>query len=292
MLVDSWELHLRAQNRSPSTIVVYIGAAVQLGEYLHAKGMPHLPAHIRREHVEAFIVDLLARRTPATANNRYRALQQYFKWLIDDGEIRESPMAHMKPPKVPEQAPEMPTIAALQALLASCKGASFEERRDTAVIRLLIDTGMRRAEMASMTMAGTDLRAQEVTITGKFNRARRIPFGRKTAAALDRYERARRQHNRADLPNYWLGARGAMTPSGVYQIVRDRAKQAGLEPMFTHLFRHGFADAWLEAGGNETDLMRHMGWRSRTMLTRYAASRADQRARDAYRRLELPGDKL
>jgi integrase len=92
-------------------------------------------------------------------------------------------------------------------------------------------------------------------------------------------------------PELWLGHAGPMTPNGVYQVIVTRAEQAGLGHIKPHQFRHSFAHAWLAGGGGETDLMRLTGWQSRSMLMRYGASAADERARAAYHE-RSPGDRL
>jgi site-specific recombinase XerD len=101
----SFQLHLRAENKSTKTLETYSDALDQLTAFLERTGMPREIGSVRREHVEAFLVSLQeAGRSPATVNNRYRGLQAFFRWLTEEGEVRESAMARMRPPKVPQHA--------------------------------------------------------------------------------------------------------------------------------------------------------------------------------------------
>ena len=297
--VASWLRHLRAENLSPATIVTYTQSVARLAEFLEANGMPLDVAAIRREHVESFMEDLLERFRPATAANRYSGLQPFFKWLVDEGEIRESPMARMRKPKVPEAPPPILTEDELRQLLKAIAGKGFDDRRDEAIVRLFIGTGARLSELANLRWNpadpihnDVDLDAGLVRVLGKGRRERTVYVGNEATRALDRYIRARSKHRAVALPWLWLGPKGRFTSTGIGQMIKRRGAQAGMPHVHAHLFRHGWAHAMLGEGGmTEGDVMQLGGWRSRETLGRYAAATRSERAIAAARRFN-PGDKL
>lgn len=302
-LSEDWYRAQRARNLSTHTVKSRRQTIALLVAFLRERDLSTRIAEITRRDLEDFFIELREHVAASSVNLRFTALRAFFNWCVDEEELSHSPMARLKAPVIEERSPEVLTRADLEALLKTCAGKSFNDRRDRAIFLLLIDTGMRLHEIAQLTLDTIDLDAQTFSILGKGKRERTPHFDVTADAALAAYLRARTRYTQehpqhATLRALWIGKRGPLGNTGIYQMMVRRAKQAGIEGVHPHLFRHGFADAWLEAGGTEGALAELAGWvPGSKMLHRYGKARSAARAREAHKqfspanRLLRPGDR-
>jgi integrase/recombinase XerC len=169
---------------------------------------------VRKAHLETWLGGLLAQRSAGHASNQYRAVQQFFKWLAAEEEIPANPMAGMSPPKVAEKLVPVLSPDQRDALLKTCKGNDFTNRRDMAILRLFLATGIRLAEMTGILVADVDMDRRLVRVEGKGRRERIVRFDGGTAVAIDRYERSRSASKYAERPELWLAEKTAACSPG------------------------------------------------------------------------------
>jgi site-specific recombinase XerD len=295
-LLPSFELSLADRGLSPKTIEVYQRTGTQLTGWLERKKISTGVEDISAPHLRAFLAEEITRTSPVSAHQHYRNLRVLFKWLIREEERKSAdPMLRVDPPKVTMQVKPIMTDGQLTALLKTCEGQDFESRRDMAILRIMIDCGVRVSGIGNLQLDDVDLPRKTLTVTLKGGDQHYAPIGRKSAAALDRYLRARARRPAAPSPWLWLGLAGRdvghFGAAGIQDMIERRGKEAGLGKLSPHWLRRGFAHSFLAAGGSEMDAARIAGWRGTQMVQHYAGELAGQRAREAHARLS-PGDRL
>ena len=286
-LLDSWDIVLQAERKSPKTIRTYRDGVRGFLRWCDTGATDPV---LTRAAVLAFTANLLANGAePATARARQQALRRFSAWLAEEGELDTDPLLGMRPPRLDTKVVEPLDADELKMLIKACQGKSLRDRRDEAIVRLMAETGARAGEVTAMLIADVDLRRGMAVIRrGKGGKGRIVPFSPQTATALDRYIRMRRAHLLAEGPALWVGDRGkTFSYSALQRSLGYRAQLAGIDRFHPHLLRHTAATRWLRAGGSEGGLMAVAGWASRDMLDRYTAATASERAAAEARNLGL-----
>ncbi|MDT5150578.1 MAG: integrase/recombinase XerC [Mycobacterium sp.] len=286
-LLPSWKLALQADRKSKQTFDAYVTGVRLFLKWCERHGHA---AVLDRATVRGWINDLhVGGAAPATARTRQMALKRYSAWLVEEDEADTDLIRDLKPPQLDVKVVAGLTDEQCAALVKACQGREFIDRRDEAVVRMMIETGMRAGEVLGLTVDGVDVaRGLAVVERGKGGKGRVVPFGPQVARSVDRYLRLRRSHRLAHTEALWLGGGGqAFAYHGLNVTLKRRADAAGITGFHLHLLRNTAARRWLAAGGSENGLMAVAGWSTRSMLDRYTRASASDRAAVEARNLDL-----
>jgi len=286
-LAESWALHLRATRKAPDTLRAYTSSLSLFLRWCRTEGVE---PRLDRDTVNRWVADQLDRGLEAsTAALRQKAVKRFSAWLAAEGEIPEDLIASLQRPQVDKKVVPRLTDEECRRLIDACKGRSFRDRRDEAIVRFMLECVVRAGDVIKMQVADLDLQQGLAVIRrSKGGKGRIVPFGPQTGQSIDRYIRMRRGHPLAGTPRLWLGVFGRpFEYPGLYQTLKRRSRDAGLLDFHPHLTRHTGAQRWLSAGGSEGGLMTLAGWKSRAMLDRYTEATAAERAANESRKLNL-----
>ena len=207
---------------------------------------------------------------PRTVKDYHTTLRTFFRWLVEEGCLEESPMAGLKPPVARADQIQPFTKEQVGALLLAAKG-SDHGFRDEAILLLLLDTGVRASELCALRLENVDVIGKRAVVLGKGNKRRSVYFSRLTARAINQALRGR---NAAPSDPVFRSERGeALTRSGLQQLLRRLARTAGVEAIrcSPHTFRHTCAIWFLRNGGQVFSLKEMLGHTDLHMTMRYVA---------------------
>ncbi len=237
--LEGWVAWL-AQTKGPTT--------------LEAVGVPHLTGYLAFRKEEGL--------APASLMLIVVALKIFFRYWFRRGVLPSDPGEFLVLPRIGLRLPETLNELQVEQLIESIPVDSVPAGRrykavalrDRAILELLYSSGLRASELVGARLEHLFLEEKLIRVTGKGNKTRIVPLGDRAREAIERYlakERPLYVGKRTG-SELFLSIRGkGMTTARLWQIVKDRAAQAGLPGVYPHLLRHSFASHLL---GNGADL--------------------------------------
>ena len=201
---------------------------------------------------------LLARKTEALNAASLRIttvhLKIFFRWLVATDALEMDPAEPLLAPRPDSTLPETLHAEELVKLLESIDPAQPLGRRDLAILELFYSSGLRLSELCKARLETLDFDEGFLRVTGKGGKTRIVRVGRKALAAIADYLANERPAlvTKKTSSHVFLSVRGgALSPDRVRQIVKERAKFAGIDQnVYPHLLRHSFATHLLEGGAD------------------------------------------
>ena len=183
------------------------------------------------------------------------ALKIFFRFLVSRGILTRDPTEALALPRIERYLPETLNELQVEQLIDSIETKAPLGLRDRAIVELLYASGLRISELANARLENFNAEERIVRVTGKGNKMRLVPVGRKACEALAAYLSSERPTlvKRRSGSEIFLSARGGkLTTARIWQVVKKHARHSGLEKnIYPHLLRHSFATHLL---GNGADL--------------------------------------
>lgn len=207
-----------------------------------------------------------------TVRGHLRRIKRIFKWLAEEKYIETSPAGRLRLPKKPHIAPKDIPISDIMRLLEEAERSG---PRDLAIVRLLAETGARAGGIAGLKVSDVDFVLRNgrawARVVEKGNKERYIFFGEKTLNILRAYMVVRPTDQGDSL---FIGRRGGLSPSGIYQMLKRLAGRNGVRRFNPHGFRHATARRLLRNGASIEDIAAILG-HSSTGVTKEFYARWD-----------------
>lgn len=269
------------------------------------------PAEMTREQIIGYMEWLYTvYPSPNSVRNRMAPLKRFFRYCVQRGWLTTSPMEGISIPALVWGEGKFPEDAVFASLLKSCQcppdeersvDREFRDRRDEAMIRLFLDTGMRISAMASMSWDYSNIGEGWGVAYWKGQRWEIVRWEPQTSIALRRYYKVWERHPMhearvtdkqkpdATVRPMWLTHKGVLAVGSIEDILDTRCKYAGVERFNPHQFRHRFGDQ-LHRSNLSTEQAKAMGnWRDSKAFDRYGYAKRKEALDEVRKRISLSG---
>ena len=252
-LVDQFINHLRVEKGlADNTIQSYSRDLIRFLRFLEGKKIS--PIGVTRAHIAEYIGSLNNVLSARSIARNLSSVKMFFKFLISEGKIKESPARLFESIKLPVRLPEILSSDEVDLLLSQPLPSTNIGLRDKAMLELLYATGLRVSELIGLRPIDINLEAGYVRTIGKGSKERMIPIGEKAINALKSYIMDGRPSllKRRGSSYLFLNSRGApISRQGFWKIIKRYGIMAGIKKNITpHKLRHSFASHLLEGGAD------------------------------------------
>jgi site-specific recombinase XerD len=278
VLMRHFEVHNKTEGKSERTVEWYNEVLDLLYRWLKGQDLSTNLGSIDEMVVREFLLDLQSR--PGCKNetmsshsiaNRVRALRAFFAWLRDRGYTDEHVLQNLKQPRTADLVIEPLTREEIDRIFAAINVNTALGARNAAIVSVMLDSGLRLSEVASLKEEDVHLDSQYEKVMGKGSKERMISFGAACQRALLHYYyhfRAEPAHEGVD--NFFLTIDGyPMTPAAIKSMIKRLARTSGIRRLHPHLLRHTYATMFLLNGGDIFLLKQNLGHSTLTMVEHY-----------------------
>jgi len=277
VLMQHFEVNNRTEGKSPRTVGWYNEVLGLFIRWIGEGGSSAAIGDIDEDTVRRFILHtqekpgMKGRASTHTVADRVRALKAFFAWLGKKGYTDGDLLRELKMPKTVDQVIEPLNEEDIRKVFSGINANTLLGARNSALVSLMLDTGLRLSEAAYLEGSDVHLEDRYVKVLGKGGKERIVAFGVACQRAMLHYShhfRVDPSHNR--VTSFFLTIDGyPLSPYAIKSFFRCLSKAVEIPRLHPHLLRHTYATSFLLNGGDVFMLKQNLGHSTLVMVEAY-----------------------
>lgn len=280
--IERFESYIRYErNFSDYTIAYYLADVNEYIEGIVASGrIQFVPSSNDRSLIRNFVSAQMDKGLKASSVQRkISSLKSFYRYLYKEQLILSNPSRTIKAPKAEKVLPAFLSSQEIEEILHDPRlnRKTFESKRDRLILEVLYQTGIRRAEVADLTLSRVDQQRKQLKVLGKGNKERIVPYGEELYARIEEYLSLRKEKT-CNSDKFFVTLEGkAMSLEEIYAIVHHSlSKVPGLVRRGPHVLRHSFATELLNNGADLPAVKELLGHSSLSTTVKYTHTSFEQ----------------